>query len=110
MKVVTGYRMTPVELPSVVGAAAVVRSCVKSVQRSLLRVRLSARHRVAALQPWAERELGRRLVAADARFCLSFVVMAVSACADCLPLLAASLAWLAVEVRSLLMREEGGQL
>ena len=107
MKVVTGYRMTPVELPSV-GAAAHGRGFVFNLQRMLLRVRLACRHGVAALQRWSAQELGRPLVSADVRMTASVCALLVAVCTGAALLIVPALGWTSAEVGSLLKREKGG--
>lgn len=108
MKVVTGYRLTPVELPTPTSVA--VRDHVTHLRRTLLRARLAVRHKVEAIQPWAVRELGRPLVAADVRMSAAVCTLLITACTGALLLIVPSLAWTSAEVVSLLKREKGGAL
>lgn len=112
MKVVTGYRMTPVELP--VTAATLVRGMVSNLKRSLFRASLGAsngvRRCLRAVRTWCEAQLERELCAGDVRFMCAWAVLAVTACVDSLVLMGASLVWIAVELPGVIRREQkGGQ-
>lgn len=112
MKVVTGYRMTPVELP--VTSSALVRGMLSNLRRSLLRaalgVTLGVRRSARAARTWCEAQLERELCAGDVRFMCAWAVLAVTACVDSLVLMGASLVWIAVELPGVIRREQkGGQ-